>query len=221
MAHCIFPPQISSHSCCLAAELVRRLVGLVHDTGRPVVQVYGNWRDYVSGPRGSNSHQGTHSLHPGPTVSFNVCYRDGSVIGYDEVSRLATLNSPPIQIRTGCFCNPGGCQDAISLTNADVLENFASGHVCGDRRGIVNGKHTGAVRASFGKDSIWEDMDALASFIERTFVSRGEVLRSSGSDDCDQALDSSMKIEQLFIYPIKSCAATRVKRWPVSVSMHE
>ena len=164
--------------------------------------------------------------NPGPTVAFNICDRDGSPIGYDEVSRLATLNYPPIQLRTGCFCNPGACQDAIPLSNADVLKNYASGHVCGDRRGVLNNQPTGAIRVSFGKDSIWEDLDALVTFIENVFVSRGETLvtshspEESESNSPDPNNTERLTIEELYVFPIKSCAAMRVNRWPVSSFMY-
>ena len=187
---------------------------LVHDhNGEPVVELYGHWKSFASKSKIATD---IPCCYPGPTIAFNVRDRDGSPIGYDEVSRLATLNCPPISLRTGCFCNPGACQDAIPLTNADVLKNYASGHVCGDRRGVLNNKSTGAIRASFGKESIWEDMDALATFIENVFVSQ-KVLVSMDKPECNVSDTSiAMKIGSLFIFPIKGCAATRVKQWPVS-----
>ena len=186
---------------------------LVHDNGEPVVELYGHWKSFASKSKITTD---IPCCYPGPTIAFNVRDCDGSPIGYDEVSRLATLNCPPISLRTGCFCNPGACQDAIPLTNADVLKNYASGHVCGDRRGVLNLKPTGAIRVSFGKESIWEDMDALATFIEKVFVSQ-KVLVSMDKPECNVSDTSiAMKIGSLFIFPIKGCAATRVKQWPVS-----
>lgn len=157
---------------------------------------------------------------PGPIVALNIYDRDGSVIGYDEVSRLASLNYPPIQLRTGCFCNPGACQDVIPLSDADVLRNYNSGHICGDRRGVMNGKPTGAIRVSFGKDSIWEDLDALVQFIKNTFSSQ-DALKTShlGLSERNDRPDpgTSITILRVFVFPIKSCAAMRVNRWPVSL----
>lgn len=190
-------------------ELVRRLGGLVHDNGEPVVRLYGRWNSFVDDESAPHP-------RPGPTVAFNVFDRDGAPIGYDEVSRLAALNRPPIQLRTGCFCNPGACQDALSLTDADALAQYASGHVCGDRRGVVDGRPTGAVRASFGKDSLWEDMDALVSFVDEVFRSRGRATEAGRGSD--ESSDVTVKIDRLFVYPIKSCAAMRVNGgWPVSL----
>lgn len=176
---------------------------LAHDNGKPVVEIYGQWRS-------SNSSSG-------PTVAFNIYDCDGSPIGYDEVSRLATLNCPPIQLRTGCFCNPGACQQAILLTNNDLLHNYASGHVCGDRKGVLNDKPTGAVRVSLGKDSIWEDVDSLVTFIEKVFVAHHHLSKSqSKCNTTSPDANIYMKIDSLFVFPIKSCHAMKVKRWPVS-----
>lgn len=202
---------ICSHATCLAEGLVCRLKQLVHDNGSSVVQIYGRWGEIVGKNTPSNG-----VLLPGPTVTFNIQDRDGSIIGYDEVSRLSSLNNPPIQLRTGCFCNPGACQEALALSETDVLEHYQSGHVCGDRRGVINGKPTGAIRASFGKDSIWEDMNALVSFIQKVFVSRGGAfsLPSLGRSD-NVKNENTAVIDSLFVFPIKSCAAMKVNRWPV------
>ena len=201
---------ICSHATCLAEELVCRLKKLVHDNGSSVVQIYGRWDDIA----GKNT-PGTGVLLPGPTVTFNIQDRDGSIIGYDEVSRLSSLNNPPIQLRTGCFCNPGACQEALALSESDVLEHYQSGHVCGDRRGVINGKPTGAIRASFGKDSVWEDMNALVSFIQRIFVSRGGALSLSSARIDNARNENTAVIDNLFVFPIKSCAAMKVNRWPI------
>ena len=196
--------SISRHANCLAAELASRLKALKHDNGKPVVQIYGNWCKPF-GPQVSN----------GPTVAFNVIDREGLFIGHDEVVRLAIMNRPPIQVRNGCFCNPGACQVACALTNKQVMENYKSGHVCGDRRGIVNGGPTGAVRASFGRDSIWEDADALVEFIKKMFVTyEGDSPsppRASGP-----CRSHSIEVLDIFVFPIKSCAGSRLRRWQVS-----
>lgn len=106
----------------------------------------------------------------GPTVAFNVLRHDGSYVGYAEVGKLAALHRPPIQLRTGCCCNPGGCQALLKMSEADVLRAVAAGKQCGDQFDLIDGRPTGLVRASLGKDSIWEDVEHLVAFIERTFV---------------------------------------------------
>jgi hypothetical protein len=46
----------------------------------------------------------------GPVVTFSVLRPNGSLVGYAEVQAMAALHKPPIQLRAGCFCNPGACQ---------------------------------------------------------------------------------------------------------------
>jgi molybdenum cofactor sulfurtransferase len=52
----------------------------------------------------------------------------GEYIGYSEVEKLAA--AAKIQLRTGCFCNPGACQQAIGLTSDMVRANLEAGHRC-------------------------------------------------------------------------------------------
>ena len=160
---------------------------------------------------------------PGPTVAFNLLRSDGTIVGYNEVSNLAGLNNPPIQLRTGCFCNAGACQRALGLSDDQIQDNFlVAGHVCGDKKDIINGMATGAIRASFGKDSIWEDADALLSFLARKFISNASVrneVATNISADTDKKNDTreaaQYKISEMFVFPIKSCAAMPVKRWQI------
>lgn len=69
------------HSTCLAAELVRRFADIRHENGKPVVQVYG-WKSLVTKSFDTNH---------GPIVAFNILGSDGSPVGCDEVSKLATI----------------------------------------------------------------------------------------------------------------------------------
>jgi molybdenum cofactor sulfurtransferase len=202
------PLKIAFHSTSLAAESVRRFNKLHHSNGRPVVCIYGKWKSIEN-----IWHEDKEAELVGPTVAFNICDRNGSIIGYDEVSRLASLNQPPIQLRTGCFCNPGACQDALTMSDEEIITNWRDGHVCGDRRGIVNGRPTGCIRVSFGKDSSWEDMDALVSFIENVFVSQDKA--PSLNENYTLFAASWMAIESMYVFPIKSCAAMKVHSWPI------
>jgi len=154
----------------------------------------------------------------GPTLTFNLRRQDGSYVGYNEVAKLAALNRPcPIQLRVGCFCNPGACQQALRLKEDIVLENYRkTGHVCGDDIDIIEGSPTGAVRASFGKDSTWEDLDALVSFVERMFVASGSKLDTSWDNSPRQVV-----LEEQYIFPIKSCAAQRVHAWTLEASTYK
>ncbi|PKA57150.1 Molybdenum cofactor sulfurase [Apostasia shenzhenica] len=66
-----------------------------------------------------------YKAHPssmGATITFNLKRSNGSWFGYKEVEQLASLSS--IQLRTGCFCNPGACAKFLELTHMDILSNL-------------------------------------------------------------------------------------------------
>ena len=165
-------------------------------------------------------------LTPGPTVAFNLLRSDGTIVGYNEVSNLAGLNKPPIQLRTGCFCNAGACQRALGLSDDQIQDNFlVAGHVCGDKKDIINGMATGAIRVSFGKDSIWEDIDVLLSFLASKFISTASGDRYKAADNISSDMDKKYSqgpvqydISEIFVFPIKSCAAMPVKRWQIDIA---
>jgi molybdenum cofactor sulfurtransferase len=190
---------INQHSMCIATEFVSRLRELRHRNGKPAVVIYGVWaKDNVK--------------EKGPTVSFNCLRSDGSYVGYNEVSKLAELHDPPLQLRTGCFCNPGACQEALGLNDEDVKNNYLiNGHVCGDHIDLVKGKPTGAIRASFGKDNLWEDMDYLFSFLLESFVDSHDSCLSGVAKPSVGVVEAELM--EMYIYPIKSCAAQRVNKW--------
>ena len=195
--------QIQKHTSTLAAELVRRLKALRHGNGKPAIVLYGAWSTAAADTK-------TGSLLPGPSIAFNVMRDDGSFVGYNEVSKLAGLNRPPLQLRTGCFCNPGACQAALQQSDEEIQNNYLSSHhVCGDHMDIINEKPTGAIRASFGKDSIWEDLDSLVMFLAKNFVNKGSNIVTP---TLVEAI-SEVKVSELYIFPIKSCSAQRVGRW--------
>ena len=209
---------IASHSRCLAQNFVQRLRNLKHPNGKPVIIIYGKW--------GSLNHQTNHAdngvssnLIPGATVTFNVIRHDGSLVGYSEVSKLAELSSPQIRFRTGCFCNTGFCQSALNLGNDQIKMNFASGHVCGDENDIVNNRPTGAVRISFGKDSLWEDLDETIMFLQHYFVRSDitfdEHMKSSISCEIERSQKCQPAITDIYVFPIKSCGAMRVNKWKI------
>lgn len=206
-------PAIQNHTNALARELVRRLCLLKHaSTGQPAIVLYGAWAYKPSREDGNGD-------HPGPTVTFNVLRDDGKTyVGYHEIAQLAALHSPPIQFRVGCFCNPGGCQQALGWSDDEIISNFEQlGHVCGDDVDLIDGKPTGAVRISVGKDSTWEDIDGLVRFLDRVYVQQNEYRHKEPHciNDRNEKQTLEMRLTELYIFPIKSCAAQRVDRWPV------
>ena len=200
---------IQRHTASLASELVRRLREMRHysTTNLPVVQIYGDWANVST-----ESLQKPYCPNwPGPTIAFNILASDGSYIGYNEVAKLAILNTPSIQLRTGCFCNPGACQKALQWTDSQLLDNYhVMGHKCGDDTDLINGRPTGALRVSLGKDSTYEDIKVLLNFIHDKFVSRSEFLHVPTTSKPPSKVKAVMS--EIYIYPIKSCRGISVQR---------
>uniref|UniRef100_A0A7C9F011 MOSC domain-containing protein n=1 Tax=Opuntia streptacantha TaxID=393608 RepID=A0A7C9F011_OPUST len=203
-------PSISRHTSSLARYLRRMLLSLKHENGADVCVLYG----------GDNKV----SVNMGPTVSFNLKRLDGSWFGYREVEKLASLSG--IQLRTGCFCNPGACAKYLGLSHLELLSNVEAGHICWDDFDIVNGKPTGAVRVSFGYMSTFEEAKRFVDFITSSFVTLPSPLRHGfhlrereidsmkGQERANEAVASYLK--SIAVYPIKSCAGFSVDSWPLS-----
>ncbi|KAL6562442.1 Molybdenum cofactor sulfurase [Orobanche gracilis] len=169
---------ISRHEMSLASYVREALLNMRHVDGNRVCTLYG-----LKDPQLSSNEMG-------PTVSFNMKRPDGSWIGHREVEKLASLSN--IQLRTGCFCNPGACAKHLGLSHSDLLSNVEAGHVCWDDRDILHGKPTGAVRVSFGYMSTFEDAR------------------------CDEGVATRCFLKSITVYPIKSCAGFTVESWPLS-----
>ncbi|KAL8126629.1 hypothetical protein AgCh_013760 [Apium graveolens] len=196
---------ISRHTASLATYLRNMLLALRHDNGDGVCVVYG---------------LDSKVLHTklGPTVSFNLKRPDGSWFGYHEVEKLASLSG--IQLRTGCFCNPGACAKYLGLSHSDLLSNIEVGHVCWDDHDVLNGKPTGAVRVSFGYMSTFEDAKKFMDFIRNSFVSlplhsNSIFHRPITTEGTDRNM-SKYYLRSINIYPIKSCGGFSVDSWLLS-----
>ncbi|XVF79357.1 hypothetical protein PTKIN_Ptkin14bG0215400 [Pterospermum kingtungense] len=201
------------HTMSLSMFLKKKLLAMRHENGAKVCMLYGNCSLKVSGQ------------DSGSIVSFNLKRPDGTWFGYREVEKLASLSG--IQLRTGCFCNPGACAKYLGLSHSDLLSNLEAGHVCWDDTDVINGKPTGAVRVSFGYMSTYEDAKKFIDFIRSSFVSmptefeKGHLLRAKSipypTEGSDNRLSSSgCYLKSITIYPIKSCAGFSVESWPLS-----
>ncbi|KAI3965813.1 hypothetical protein MKX01_010770 [Papaver californicum] len=194
---------IARHTSCLMSHVRKTLSALRHGNGAVVCTLYGDltkmsYREW------------------GPTISFNIRRADGSWHGYREVEKLASLSG--IQLRTGCFCNPGACAKYLGLSHMDLLSNFEAGHVCWDDNDILNGKPVGAVRISFGYMSSFEDAKKFISFIVNSFVPL-PILAGKGYLSSGESTPFSTKgvhLKAITVYPIKSCAGFSVDSWPLS-----
>jgi molybdenum cofactor sulfurtransferase len=222
-------PAIHRHATSLAKELARRLRLTRHGNGSEAVRIYGPWGSQeVGGSVERGFDEFLSQIDAGPTLALNLIREDGSFVGYNEVAKLAALHRPPIQFRTGCFCNPGACQEALGLSDHQTIENYEKmGHVCGDHIDVLNGLPTGAVRISFGKESLWEDLDAFVRFVEETFVNHSVNARvpteTAGKESSafprttQPRAATQVEVTEMYLFPIKSCAGQRTVRWPLEL----
>ncbi|KAL9409896.1 hypothetical protein AB3S75_048173 [Citrus x aurantiifolia] len=205
-------PAICRHIASLGMYVRKVLLSLRHENGADVCTIYGTYTSEVS-------YHDTGSL-----VSFNLKRPDGSWFGYREVEKLASLSG--IQLRTGCFCNPGACAKYLGLSHSDLLSNIEAGHVCWDDNDIIHGKPTGAIRVSFGYMSTFEDAKKFIDFIRNSFVSfpnkcaNGNLSRGGSIHFSPEGMErwlavSKYVIKFITVYPIKSCAGFSVERWPL------
>ncbi|KAL4617196.1 molybdenum cofactor sulfurase isoform X2 [Arapaima gigas] len=149
--------RVQLHTFGLARHTYVMLSCLCHGNGQPVAQVYAH-SEYEDPSR------------QGAIVNFNVLDPQGSVVGYSQVDKLAGLYN--IQLRTGCFCNTGACQQHLRLSDQQVKNNLQAGHVCGDNIDVIDGQPTGSVRVSFGYMSTFRDCQMFLKFIVDCFVQK-------------------------------------------------
>jgi selenocysteine lyase/cysteine desulfurase len=125
---------ISRHVRALTADLMDQLTTLRHGTGVPAVRLYG--------PLGTRERGGT--------IAFNVLDSCGNVIPHETVE--ARADAEGVQVRGGCFCNPGAAEAAFGLDGEQLARIGA-----------------GALRASVGIATSSGDVSRLADVV-RSFL---------------------------------------------------
>ena len=110
-----------------------------------------------------------HSPRGGDVVTFSVL-RQGEVVDAWLVERAA--DAVGIQVRTGCFCNPGANEKTMQYTVAEYEKTYHDGSTAEDftlesLRRNSGGKPIGAVRASFGYANTLEHADRIGDWVER------------------------------------------------------
>lgn len=146
---------ISRRVQCLTGWLLDRLLQLQHDNGVPMARLYG--------PKEMKMRGGT--------VCFNFIDISGKVV--DE--RLVAMESAAagISLRTGCFCNPGGGENAFGLDEKNFEKVMkarpSSPEEAFDLLGLAS---SGAVRVSLGLASTAEDVEMFLNWAETTYKNR-------------------------------------------------
>ncbi|XP_037932226.1 molybdenum cofactor sulfurase 3-like, partial [Teleopsis dalmanni] len=199
--------RIAAHVFQLAKYCHDFLGQLQHANGSPLVKFY-NHTNYES------------VKVQGGLVTFNILHDDGSYVGFAEVACIVAVHN--IQMRTGCFCNPGACQVFLNLSDNDILKQFESGHICSDYNDLVDGVPTGAVRMSFGYMTTKEDVSKAIQIIRDCYltstVQRLSILENSTLPSALQHIPQRLRahLKKICIYPIKSCGSYDVLEWQLT-----
>ncbi len=141
---------------CLTAWLLGRLHDLRHGNGRPVLHIYGPIDTHMRGG----------------TVTMNFYDPDSQFFDHRVVEEEAARDT--ISLRTGCFCNPGGGELTLGISESELETCFAQPQqrlTLDDFRHCIDGKSTGAVRVSFGIASNFADAYRFVEFAS-TFTDR-------------------------------------------------
>ena len=144
---------IHTRVMCLTGWLIDQLLALRHSNGNPVIRLYGP----------PNTHR------RGGTIQVNFFDRAGKLIDCNDVERMA--NEEHISLRAGCHCNPGAREIALGFTKEDLAVCFRDK----DRLTfeqflhVIDGKTTGALRASIGLATTFADVYRYLQFAE-TFI---------------------------------------------------
>ncbi|MGH3243247.1 MAG: aminotransferase class V-fold PLP-dependent enzyme [Spirillospora sp.] len=140
---------------CLTDLLLRRLTGLRHPDGSPMIRLYG--------PESTDRRGGT--------VAFNVLDVRGGIV--DERIIARDTAAAGISVRTGCFCNPGAGEGAFEISE-QALRHTAHRRMrtLDDYLGVLGLPSGGAVRASLGLVSNIADVERLTEFLDATYAGR-------------------------------------------------
>lgn len=109
----------------------------------------------------------------------------------------------------------------LGLTDEDIRGFYATGKVCGDDRGVIDGRATGVVRLSFGLYSTFSDVDrwmeVLMHFVDQLPQEQPSMVASDTSvpEKVTELASGTGTISALKVYPVKGCGALEVKRWPM------
>ena len=133
---------IHTRVMCLTGWLLETLGALRHSNGSPLVRIYG--------PVGTDRR--------GATIAMNFFDPAGVLIDSVRVERRA--NRAGISLRSGCHCNPGVREVALGFSTQEMAAAFKDK----DRLGyeeflqVIDGKTTGAARASLGLATTFADV---------------------------------------------------------------
>ena len=135
---------------CLTGWLIEQLLALRHSNGNPLIRLYG---PATTERRGS-------------TMQVNFLDWAGRLFDCTAVERLA--NAERISLRAGCHCNPGAREIALGFSRADLAPCFRDKDRLTFEQflAVIDGKTTGALRASMGLATNFADVYKYVRFAE-------------------------------------------------------
>jgi len=147
---------------CLTGWLLDALGALRHSNGTPLVRIYG--------PAGTGRR--------GATIAMNIVDPAGQLI--DSVRVELRANRAGISLRSGCHCNPGVREVALGYSTEEMAAAFKDK----DRLRyqeflqVIDGKTTGAARASLGLATTFADVYRFWDFTAGFRDLRSDTLRA-------------------------------------------
>jgi molybdenum cofactor sulfurtransferase len=144
--------RIERHVDALTSFTFEELSGLRHPgSGARMVVIYGHHGERKNGA----------------IITFNVVHANGAFLSKSQVVTEASRRG--IHLRAGCACNPGGCAEELGLTweeLAPLFQKRTGGCAMAQTDGVGSEhKVLGAVRASFGYLSTFDDAQALIDLV--------------------------------------------------------
>jgi selenocysteine lyase/cysteine desulfurase len=145
--------MIHTRVMCLTGWLIEQLLGLCHSNGNPLIRLYGP----------------PNTIMRGGTVQVNFFDRAGRMFDCSDIERLA--NEQKISLRAGCHCNPGAREVALGFTKEILVPCFRDkDRLTYDQfLHVIDGKTTGALRASIGLVTTFADVYKYLIFA-KTFI---------------------------------------------------
>lgn len=146
---------IHTRVMCLTGWLIQQLLALRHGNGTPVIRLYGPPNTYQRGG----------------TIQVNFFDPDGRLFDCKDVERMA--NAERISLRAGCHCNPGAREVALGFTKEELSACFQDKDRMTYEEFLlaIDGKTTGALRASIGLATTFADVYKYMQFA-KTFIDR-------------------------------------------------
>jgi len=177
---------LSIHVHRLAEDFYNRVKNLKHENDKPVFEMY--------------QHEFKSVEEQGGVVTFNLRNIHGGPVAHDGVFTSAIANS--ILIRFGVHCNPGATYMALGW-EPDLIRQATKTHEasCSLTASIMEGKHVGTIRVSFGYASTQNDVDTLVSFFCSHFVDK---IRPKVTNN------RSYRLTEAYIHPIRGAKGINV-----------